>query len=109
MRQVYVAKNPAEAHLLKEILESGSIQAVVRGEFLWGARGELPIAPETCPSVWVIDDADYERAMEVIKDFRSEQTNSDLESKEWKCKQCGESNEGQFTECWQCGASRSLS
>ena len=60
---------------MKGILEAGDIQAIVRGEFLWGARGEVPITPETCPSVWVIDDGDYERAMEVIKDFRSEGRN----------------------------------
>ena len=109
MKQVYVARNPADAHLLKGILEGENIQAVVRGEFLWGARGEVPITPETCPSVWVIDDADYERAVELIEGFRSEETMGDLGKKEWKCNQCGESNEGQFTECWQCGTPRSLS
>lgn len=106
MKQVYVARNPADAHLLKGILEGGNIQAIVRGEFLWGARGEVPITPETCPSVWVINNSDYERAMEVIKDFPSVERVCDLESKEWRCNQCGETNEGQFTECWQCGASR---
>ncbi len=65
MKQVYVAKNPADAHLLKGLLEGEDIQAIVRGEFLWGTRGEVPITPETCPTVWVINDSDYERAMEL--------------------------------------------
>ena len=43
MVQVYSAENPTEAHYLKGLLESQGIQCDVRGESLFGARGELPI------------------------------------------------------------------
>jgi|GEM_PF-5322376 hypothetical protein len=39
MKRVYLARNPADAHLFKGILESHHIQAVVHGDFLWSARG----------------------------------------------------------------------
>jgi hypothetical protein len=106
MKRVYIATNPTDAHLLKGVLEGMNIQTIVQGEFLWGVRGEIPLTPETSPSVWVADDTDYDRAMEIIKDFQVGEKNDDLEIIEWKCKKCGETNEGQFSECWQCGTSR---
>jgi hypothetical protein len=109
MKKVYTATNPGNAHLLKGFLEGENILSIVQGDFLWGARGEIPVTPETSPSVWVIDDADYDRAMEIISNFQAEENNGDLEIMEWKCNKCGESNEGQFSECWQCGTSRPLS
>jgi hypothetical protein len=106
MKKVYIASNPVNANLLKGVLEGDNIQSIVQGEFLWGVRGEVPITPETSPSVWVIDDADYDRAMEIIKIFQVEENKGENDTVEWKCNKCGESNERQFSECWQCGAAR---
>jgi Putative prokaryotic signal transducing protein len=109
MKKVYVATNPINAHLLKGILEGENIEAIVQGEFLWGARGEISITPETSPSVWVVDDADYDHAIELINTFQTGDNDGNLDIIEWKCSKCGEANEGQFSECWQCGTSRPLS
>lgn len=98
--------NPTDAHLLKGSLESEGIEAVVQGEFLWIARGEVPITADTAPSVWVIDETDYERALEAVKAFQPSEETSSPENENWKCANCNESNEGQFTECWQCGTPR---
>ena len=106
MKKVYIAKNPADAHLLKGLLEGENIDAEVRGEFLYGVRGEVPITPDTCPSVWVMDDVDYVRAMEVVSTFREGSPNP-IEGKAWNCS-CGEENESQFTECWSCGKARPI-
>ena len=95
--------NPTDAHLLKGFLKSEGIEAVVQGEFLWIARGEVPITADTAPSVWVTDNADYERAMDVVNEFQSSENSS---GPEWKCAHCNETNEGQFTECWHCGTPR---
>ena len=70
MKKVYAARNPGDAHLMKGLLEGEGISAVVQGEFLWVVRGEVPITPETAPSVWV-EDSEYERAMELVSAFRS--------------------------------------
>jgi len=106
MKKVYTAKDPVDAHLLKGALEGENIQSTVHGEFLWSTRGEVPITTDTCPSVWVTDDADYERAMKLVRDFQSQEMITDIESEEWKCDNCNEMNGGQFSECWQCGAER---
>ncbi len=105
MRRIYVATNPADAHLLKGALEAEGIAAFVQGDFLWNLRGEIPVAPETSPSVWIEAESDYERAMEIVSEL------TDLESTapagpDWRCSGCGEMNESQFTECWQCGRER---
>jgi hypothetical protein len=55
MKKIYTARSPFDAHLLKGALEGEQIEAIVQGDFLWGARGEVPITPETCPSVWIVN------------------------------------------------------
>jgi len=105
LKKVYIAKNPVDAHLLKGLLEGDDIEAEVRGEFLYGVRGEVPITPDTCPSVWVTDDSDYDRAMERVASFREGEPPNLFEGEAWRCS-CGEENEGQFTACWSCGKVR---
>lgn len=106
MKKVYVAKNPADAHLLKALLEGEDIRADVIGEFLYRCRGEVPISRDTLPSVWVVEDADSEKAEEIIRQYRLAENGPRENDEEWKCAGCGETNEGLFTECWQCGKSR---
>jgi hypothetical protein len=105
LRKVYVAGNPADAHLLKGLLEGEDIPAQVRGEFLYGVRGEIPITPDTCPSVWVLEDSDYERAVGLVAAFRGSEAPARERGGVWRC-ECGEENEDPFTECWKCGRSR---
>jgi len=107
LKKIYTAKNPADAHLLKGLLEGENIEADVRGEFLYGVRGEVPITPDTCPSVWVMDDADYDRAMELVSTFGEGEPPNRVEGESWRCG-CGEENEGQFTECGRWGKAGSM-
>jgi len=108
MKKIYVATNPIDAHLLKGILEGENITAMVQGEFLWGVRGEVPITPETCPSVWIVNDSDYERAVELLSTLNKEMDAPPQKGEDWRCNKCEEVNESQFTECWQCGTDRPL-
>ncbi|MFN2357477.1 MAG: putative signal transducing protein [Desulfotignum sp.] len=43
-------------------MESQGIKCEVKGEYLFGARGELPITPETAPSVWILDETKINEA-----------------------------------------------
>tara|TARA_Y100000589_G_C26813431_1_gene490820 strand:- start:85 stop:435 length:351 start_codon:yes stop_codon:yes gene_type:complete len=106
MLKVYTAENPTEAHIVKGILESGGIESVVKDIMLFSARGELPITPETAPTVWVIEESRYNEAQRIVR--RYEQRNADklLPKETWLCPACGEKLEGQFTHCWQCGTPR---
>lgn len=102
MIQAYVARNLAQAHLIKGFLDSEGIFAVVRGEHLVALQGEIPITMDTLPSIWVPEE-DRVRARELIEQALAEEHGPD---EDWVCTGCGESIEGQFTECWQCGAAR---
>lgn len=104
VKQVHIAKHAPEAHLVKGYLESLGIVAVVRGEFLTGGWGELPV--DVC-SVWVEDEAQYERAEQAVREFLSGALAREHRGRDWRCPYCGEHLEGQFTRCWNCGAIRS--
>jgi|AutmiccBRH37_all_1029493.scaffolds.fasta_scaffold13176_2 hypothetical protein len=43
MRVVYEAENLVDAHLVRGVLEQAGIPVWVRGEYLTGAMGELPV------------------------------------------------------------------
>ncbi len=88
-----------EVGVLRSLVENEGIPCVIRNEYLSIATGELPYQ-ESLPQLWVLNDADYPRACEVIEEWRrsSAETHS-----QWICPDCGETIEGQFSSCWKCG------
>jgi len=102
MIQVYSAQHPTEAHYVKGLLESQGIASEVRGESLFGARGELPVTTDTAPSIWIFDDAKFEEARSIIKEHEHLNRTATPDRPKWKCDFCGEESEAQFTECWNC-------
>ncbi len=78
----------------------------MRGDALFGARGEAPVTPETCPSVWVVDDGQAARALLFVQRFERGGGPAAAKGEGWRCPKCGETVEPQFTECWQCGTGR---
>ena len=83
----------------KNLLESEGIPTEVRNQHLGSIMGEVPFF-ETWPQLWVINDLDYDRALQLIE-AADEESPADA----WRCGKCGETNEGQFGACWKCGAS----
>ncbi|MDH5544554.1 MAG: DUF2007 domain-containing protein [Gammaproteobacteria bacterium] len=104
MKQVYIAANLPDAHMCKDYLESFSMPVIIKGEFLTGAAGELPV--NAYPSVWVVDERDYELALTKVKIYERHESVDQLYDNDWLCEQCGERIEAQFTQCWQCGNQR---
>jgi hypothetical protein len=103
MRQIHTAKHAMEAHLVRGFLESNGIEAVVRGEYLTGGWGELPV--DLC-SVWIKNDAEFERANALLVSFLKGSYAVEMREARWQCPQCNEVIEGQFDACWKCGARR---
>ena len=102
MRKVYSSDNLLLIGHLREVLESHRIGCMTRNEYLAGGIGELP-AMECWPELWVTDDADHERASELVRAMLA----IDMDRYgDWTCPGCGEPIEGQFSTCWQCGADR---
>lgn len=103
MKALHTARHAAEAHLIRGFLESQGINAIVRGEYLSGAIGELPA--DVC-KVWVTDDREFAAAQELLRQFVQGDAAHTHAHENWHCSHCGEDIEGQFTDCWNCGVER---
>lgn len=66
MIRVYSARDITEAHIVRGMLESRGIEAIVEGEYLAGGIGELPVVDLISVSV---DEADVEAALAVIREY----------------------------------------
>jgi hypothetical protein len=129
MKKVYSADNPLLAQLVLGLLQQNGIPAVIQGDALWSARGELPFTPDSAPSVWVTQDEDADRALTLIQANLAPANPLNCANcgynlyglitprcpecgtpfrmlQSWACPACGRTIEGQFTECWKCGTSR---
>jgi hypothetical protein len=104
MTKVFIAQHPLEAHFVKGMLESNGIPSEIRGEALFGVRGELPIM-ETSPEVWILNDDQVNEALAVLR-YPSTEPNEAGKHQAWRCARCGETIEPQFTACWQCNADK---
>jgi hypothetical protein len=103
VQRVFVARNVSEAHIVSGMLNAAGIGAQVRGHYLAGGYGELPITSDTLPSVWIDDDRQLPAARMVIDEYERPGPNR---AAGWRCEQCSEIHPGQFTACWKCGRER---
>lgn len=104
MKRVYQSTDYYSAQLIKSYLEDNGIDANVSGELLIGAIGEIPA--NSYPSVWVIDEDDFDRAKALIAKYEESMAKPLQENTNWLCPHCGEKMELQFTQCWNCGTVR---
>ena len=105
MKEVYIARDTDDARLMRDLLITEGIHAVVRGEPLSLLGISIPIG-RVFPSVWVVQEGDFERARGMVEALLKDQGEEAENAKPWECSRCGEALEGQFAECWRCGAAR---
>lgn len=82
----------------KNLLESEGIACEIRNQHLGSIIGEMPFV-EVWPQLWIVNDLDEDRALQLISDDAADESPSEP----WHCRRCGEENEGQFGACWNCG------
>ena len=100
MKKVTSADSLVTINHYKNLLVSEGIAAFIRNEHLGGILGEMPFQ-EVWPELWVENDLDYDRALQLID---SHSLLSESPSTAWQCGNCEAENEGQFAACWKCGA-----
>jgi len=105
MKQVYAARDPVQAHFVRNLLDNEGIKAEVQSEHLFGVRGDLPMV---YPSVCVVEDSDFERARALVAEYERRGERGQAKGELWQCGKCGTKLEPQFIQCWKCGASRPL-
>jgi hypothetical protein len=103
MKKLYEAADRIEAQILKDALGANNVAAVIIGDYLSGAAGELPA--NIYPAVWVVEDRDLSRAEELLRDFTKSRS-SMAENNTWRCSRCGERVEANFEVCWNCATPR---
>ena len=96
MKLVYTHENRFLVANAQNILEQHGVNSVWKNEFASSAIGE--VAPlDTCPELWVVDDADYDQAIRIISTALSASN-----APEWICDSCNEKNDAAFELCWNC-------
>lgn len=96
MKLVYTHENRLLVANAQNLLTETGIATTLKNEYASGATGELSFL-STWPELWVLNDSDFECALELIK----KTSNNDNEA-EWLCTQCGEQNSESFDSCWNC-------
>jgi Putative prokaryotic signal transducing protein len=97
VKRVAKANGIVEATLWHDMLAASGIDASIQRFYLQGSIGEVP-PHEAALEIWVADDAQAERARELIEGLQR------APQRRWFCTQCKEDIEGGFEQCWKCGA-----
>jgi rubrerythrin len=87
----------------QSVLESNDIATFMKNQFGTSGAGELPFV-EVVPQLWVLNEADIERAKALIEELHDPDNTQQL--KAWDCPRCGTAQEAAFTHCWKCSAAR---
>ena len=102
MTEIFVHADLTQLAHCQSLLEEAGVASFIRNETTHDLIAGLP-DPLRQPSLCVTNDADAERARELLRDVESA---GQSETPEWKCPQCGETVPGNFGTCWKCEAPR---
>ncbi len=98
MRTVYTAASVIDAQLVLDKLQASDIEAIMTGQQLVGAIGELPA--NLGPTIKILHDEDYLIARSIVEDFEDAMQEN---TESWTCEHCVEEQQGNFYQCWNCG------
>ena len=98
MKMVYSNENRFFVIFVKNLIETDGIDVFIKNEYAQGGVGEIS-AFDCWPEVWIVNDVDFDRAMEVVT-LSQQRTNKP----DWICKQCSEENDVSFEVCWNCSS-----
>lgn len=96
MKLVYTHENRYLVHNIQNIVANAGIQIMLKNEFAAGAAGDL-VPHETWLELWVVNDVDYDKAIQAIDTSFSSEDDAD-----WICHHCSEKNNASFEFCWRC-------
>ncbi|MDX1517908.1 MAG: DUF2007 domain-containing protein [Woeseiaceae bacterium] len=102
MKKLDATRMSGSIHHYRNLLEAEGIATKIRNEHFGSIMGNVP-GTGIGPELWVVNDLDYDRAMQLIDGSALDESPTEP----WRCRRCGEDNEGQFAACWNCGAAAS--
>jgi hypothetical protein len=98
MKELFVNQDSARVGYFKSVLDEASILNIIQNE-----NSHNEPNPLFFPTLCVMNDEDYPRAMELLGAMYYAQPST---GREWKCPSCGELVPDNFETCWKCQASR---
>jgi hypothetical protein len=72
MRKVYEDQDMTMVGYYQSLLEAEGVKTSVKNEYASLATGEIPFT-QVYPELWVNDDADYQRSVDLIRTVRASQ------------------------------------
>ena len=102
MRRLFTSLNLIEINHVKNLLEAGGVQCVLRNQLMTTLAGEVPF-DQASAQLWILDDTQMALAEEIFGEWRRNRFKG---GPAWSCPACGERHEGQFSQCWKCGAEK---
>jgi hypothetical protein len=98
MKRIYLARDITQAQLVVNLLEQEFIPAKIENAHQSSGLGELAVS---YPEIWVIREADAERARSIVEVF---ETQNQAQIADTVCPECEEINPANFDLCWACAA-----
>ena len=97
MKQVFVDQDLARVGLYKSVLDGEGIPNFIRNELRnWSDNNPTP------PTLCVINDGDFDRAMEILGAIYYAPPSAEAN---WRCPKCSQEVPSNFDVCWNCGTS----
>lgn len=104
MKEIFRHHDHAKVGLLESVLTQEGIEIFLRNRNLtMSGLSEIPI-PEFYPAICIVNPADEERALLLVKAFLDDERRPLGE--DWVCGSCAESVPDSMSECWSCQAAR---
>ena len=97
MKELFSEPDFTRVGYFQTVLEAEGIQTFVRNQNVSAAEVLVPVF---YPALCVVNDEDYDRAMEILKTHA--QQDAVLSQQEVTCPKCGEVNPANFDTCWSC-------
>ncbi len=95
MTEIFRNRDSATMGHLQSLLEAEGIKTYIRSE-----HAATTTFPVVTPALCIIEDADVERGVELIRAYLQSASENPIEEQD--CPQCGEKSPGSFATCWNC-------
>tara|TARA_B100001741_G_C16211719_1_gene440622 strand:- start:51 stop:380 length:330 start_codon:yes stop_codon:yes gene_type:complete len=105
-KNLYLAANSAEAHIIQGLLVRESIKVNLVGEGLSIAAGGLPA--DVYQIKILVEEKQYNKALDIIKEYEKILKSENIDQGEWRCMHCDNLNPKTFDICWSCNSSKKI-
>ncbi len=101
MKEIFSNLDYTQVGYFETVLKEAGIRCFIQNANTYNLTGIT-----TFPKLCIIDDGDYDAALELLKPLHQKKSPGALPQADWTCQKCGESVPGEFDRCWNCDADR---